>query len=140
VVAYLDSSAAVKLAHREQHSAELVEWLNAQAGLILVSSALVEVELSRALWRYDPEALPHVPAVLERLVRVEINATVRAIAAAYQQPTLRSLDAVHLATARYLASRSEGELDVFVAYDARLLAAVAADGVPVASPGIQAAE
>ena len=135
MVAYLDSSAAVKLAHREQHSAELVAWLNAQIDLVLVSSALVEVELARALWRYDPEALPHVPAVLERLVRVEINATVRAIAAAYQQPTLRSLDAIHLATARYLTSRGEGALDLFVAYDARLLATVAGDGVAVASPG-----
>lgn len=46
-------------------------------------------------------------------------------------PALRSLDAIHLASALIIRD----ELDAFVAYDARLLEAASALGLPVASPG-----
>ena len=44
--------------------------------------------------------------------------------------TLRTLDAIQLATALSLAS----VLDAFVAYDERLLAAAAHHGLPIAAP------
>lgn len=137
MVAYLDSSAAVKLAHREVHSDELAAWLNNQPDLALISSALVEVELPRALRRYDPAALPEVPHVLARLFRVEINATIRMMAGAYHHTLLRSLDAIHLATARYVSLTADTQQQqIFVAYDARLLTCASLERFEVASPGV----
>jgi uncharacterized protein len=135
VVAYLDSSAAVKLAHREACSEALIAWLNGQPELEMVSSVLVEIELHRALHRNDPAALPRVPQVLARLVRVELNGTVRAMAAGYQHPLLRSLDAIHLATAGYVQMSAAAGLGAFVAYDARLLELAAREQYLVESPG-----
>jgi predicted nucleic acid-binding protein len=67
---------------------------------------------------------------MARVYRLEIDDTVRATAAALADPQLRSLDAIHLATA--LLARSE--LEAFVTYDQRLLAAAGQLGLPTASP------
>jgi predicted nucleic acid-binding protein len=136
VVAYLDSSAAVKLAHREDHSDALAAWLNSQQNLAMVSSALVEIELPRALHRYDSAALPEVPQVLARLVRIEIHATIRTMAGTYQHALLRSLDAIHLATARYVSLTIDATPQVFIAYDARLLDLARLEHFETASPGL----
>jgi hypothetical protein len=66
---------------------------------------------------------------------LELDATVRATAAAYAEPTLRSLGAIHLATAQMLAGQSGSTFEAFVTYDKRLLAAAATIGLPTASPG-----
>jgi uncharacterized protein len=134
-VIYLDSSAVVKLIRQEKGSSELVAWLNGHRDESLVCSALVEVEVPRALRRSAPQALVGLPTVLTRLYKIEIDATIRATAAACPDPLLRTLDAIHLATAQLLAADTEGALIAFVAYDKRLLAAASAIGVPVASPG-----
>jgi predicted nucleic acid-binding protein len=132
-VIYLDSAAVVKLARVERETVELVSWLNARPDMSLVSSALVEVEVARALRRHAPAALAGMPAALTRLVRFEIDATVRATAAAFPDAHLRSLDAIHLATAMLLAG--DVDLEAFITYDKRLLAAAHATGLPVACPG-----
>jgi uncharacterized protein len=120
----------VKLVRHEPSRAALVGWLNARAGVPLVSSALVEVEVPRALRRSAPAALPAVPATLARLYRLEIDPTVRATVAGFLDPNLRSLDAIHLATAMQIGS----QLDSFVSYDSRLLGFAQLAGLPVASP------
>jgi predicted nucleic acid-binding protein len=130
-VIYLDAAALVKLAHVELESHDLVSWLNARLGMPLVSSALAEVEVPRALRRWDPQALPAVPAVLSLVTRMEMDAGIRAAAAAFAEPTVRSLDAIHLATAQRLGAM----LQTFVTYDKRLLAVADAYGLPTASPG-----
>lgn len=130
---YLDTAALVKLIRPEPETGALVEWLDEREGLLLVTSMLAEVELPRALRRTEPELLTEVPALLERLARHEIDATVRATAAAYEIPELRSLDAIHLATAQ---SALGARLTAFVTYDRRLLAAASARSLPVASPGV----
>lgn len=132
---YLDSAAVVKLVRREPASAELVEWLNKRSEEPLVSSALVEVEVPRALRRSAPQALAGVPGVLTRLYRLEIDQTVRATAAAYADPHLRSLDSVHLATAQLLAGQAGAEPLTFVTYDQRLLKAAETAGLATAAPG-----
>jgi uncharacterized protein len=134
-VIYLDSAAVVKLVRQEKHSAELVSWLNAHSDAPLVSSALVEVEVPGALRRSAPQALVGVPAAVGRLFRLEIDNTIRATAAAFAEPTLRSLDAIHLATAQVLTNESGSELLAFVTYDRRLLDSAKAAGLPTASPG-----
>ena len=131
---YLDSSAIVKLVHREAETGALVDWLSQRAEAPLVSSALAAVEVPRALRRYGPQALPGVPAVMARLYLLEIDATVRETAAALPDPALRSLDAIHLASALLLQMEGRAP-EGLVAYDERLLRSVAQAGLPVVSPG-----
>ena len=130
---YLDTSALVKLIRREPESDALADWLDARPSALWVSSTLVEVELPRALRRTDPALLADVPATVARVARYEIDEVVRAAAAAFPDPNLRSLDAIHLATARGIFG---GQLIGFVTYDLRLLAAAEASDIPSASPGL----
>ncbi|MBA2944824.1 type II toxin-antitoxin system VapC family toxin [Streptomyces himalayensis] len=132
---YLDSAAVVKLVRREHASAELNTWLNERPDEPLVASSLVEVEVPRALRRASPQALAGVPGALTRLYRLEIDQAVRATAAAYSDPHLRSLDAIHLATAQLLAGQPGAEPLTFVTYDQRLLKAAESTGLNVAAPG-----
>ncbi|GAA1149912.1 type II toxin-antitoxin system VapC family toxin [Kribbella jejuensis] len=131
---FLDSAAIVKMIRREAESAALETWLGQQTDKGLVASALVLTEVPRALRRSDPGRLAAVPTVLARLDRVPVDETVLATAAAYADPMLRTLDAIHLATAQSLVL--EGiELTALVTYDKRLLTAAAEIGLPTAAPG-----
>jgi predicted nucleic acid-binding protein len=132
-VIYLDAAAVVKLIRVESESAQLSAWLEAREEMPLISSALVEVEVPRAVRRVEPAVLPLVPAIIARLYRFDIDDTVRATAAALADGQLRSLDAIHLATA--LLARSG--LEAFVTYDQRLLAAAGQIGLPTARPSLQ---
>jgi predicted nucleic acid-binding protein len=132
-VIYLDTSALVKLIRIEAESDALGDWLDDRRESRWVTSALAEVELPRALRVACPEGLPAVPSVLLRLDRFEIDDVVRSTAAAYLDPGLRSLDAIHLATAQIAATIAP--LAALITYDARLSEAAAALGIPVAAPG-----
>ncbi|GAA4152075.1 type II toxin-antitoxin system VapC family toxin [Phytohabitans flavus] len=132
---YLDSAAVVKLVRQEECSPDLVAWLNTHDDAPLVSSALVEVEVPGAPRRSAPQALIGVPAAVGRLFRLEIDNTIRATAAAFAEPTLRSLDAIHVATAQVLTNESGTTLTAFATYDRRLLESAKAAGLPTASPG-----
>ena len=132
---YLDSAAVIKLIRSEPHSDDLFDWLDEQPDSRLVSSALVEVEVPRALRRHAPRMLAAAAPVLTRLFRYGIDDSVRATAGAFTETHLRSLDAIHLATALFLAADPEHSFRAFVTYDKRLLAAAADNGLPVASPG-----
>jgi hypothetical protein len=129
---YLDTAALVKLIRPEPETTPLADWLDQHTGLPWVSSTLIEVELPRALRRTEPDLLAEVPALIARVARYEIDETVRAIAASYPDPNLRSPDAIHLATARGIFGH---HLTAFVSYDHRLLTTAAATGLPTASPG-----
>jgi predicted nucleic acid-binding protein len=133
-VIYLDTCAAIKLVRAEPESTELLSWLNSHRGGRLISSVLLEVELERALRRNEPKALPFVPSVLRRITRLEIDPDIRRTAAAYQDPLLRSLDAIHLATAQVVAESTGADLD-FLTYDKRLIAAARDVGIHVEHPG-----
>ncbi|MGH3273234.1 MAG: type II toxin-antitoxin system VapC family toxin [Streptosporangiaceae bacterium] len=127
---YLDSAAIVKLAHAEGKSQALRDWLDERAESGWVSSALAEVESFRALARNAPAAIARLAAVLDLIDLVEIDAQVRTAAQAVQPAVVRSLDAIHLATALRLGH----QLGSFVTYDKRLASAAAAAGLPVAIP------
>jgi uncharacterized protein len=129
---YLDTSALMKLIRREPESDALADWLDGQTPVPWVSSALVEVELPRTLRRIEPSLLADVPAILARVARYEVDEVVRAAAAAHPDATLRSLDAIHLATGDAVFGT---QLTAFVTYDERLLTAAAAAGLPTAAPG-----
>ncbi len=129
---YLDTSALMKLMRREPESDALADWLDAQATAPWVSSTLIEVELPRALRRVEPSLLADVPKIVARVALYEIDEVVRAAAAAYPDATLRSLDAIHLATGDAVFGTL---LTAFVSYDERLLTAAGAAGLPTAAPG-----
>lgn len=131
---YLDTSALVKLVRVERESTELADWLDERTELRWITSTLAEVELPRALIRAGQlAALAAVPAVLARLDRFEMDSVVRATAAAFQDPSLRSLDAIHLATADVAASVAT--LAAFVTYNRRLSDAARVLNMPTVAPG-----
>lgn len=67
---------------------------------------------------------------MQGLVVIELERRIGEAAAAVDPATLRSLDAIHLATALSLGA----ELDAFVTYDARLADAARAAGITVVAP------
>lgn len=126
---YLDSSAIVKLVLTEAESDALQVRLAEHSEH--VSSALAHVEVLRALRRANkhPLALGHAERILSRMILIVIDEPLLAVAAALDPPGLRSLDAIHLATALSL----EG-LDAVVTYDRRLADAAREAGLAVTSP------
>ncbi|MDQ2844970.1 MAG: type II toxin-antitoxin system VapC family toxin [Actinomycetota bacterium] len=133
---YLDTSAAMKLVRPEQYSADLSRWFDERQPVAVLSSVLIEVELVRATRRSAPERLARVADVLRGVGVVTVSPAVIVRAAGYDNRDLRSLDAVHLATAEHLVSATHQALQAFVGYDERLLAAARAVGLPVAAPGL----
>lgn len=128
---YLDSAAIVKLVHAEPESAALRAWLDERAETRWASSVLAEVESFRALARYAPEAVSRLAPVLDQIDLIDMSARVRMLAQTVTPATVRSLDAIHLATALAVGR----DLTSFISYDKRLLEAAAAVGLPADSPG-----
>jgi uncharacterized protein len=127
-VIYLDTSALVKLVRTETETADLVAWLDDKDSL--VTSSLARVELMRAV-RADGEAEQRQAAlILVELDQIPMTFDLLDTAGTLPQP-VRSLDAIHLAS----AIRLRDALEVFVAYDKRLLAAADEAGLPTESPG-----
>ncbi len=134
---YLDSAAAVKLIHAEADSAALRDFLAERSDIEWVSSGLMEIETYRALVRKSGPAdltavINRFHALLDLIVRVEIDSGVRIHAQTVTPPTLRSLDAIHLATG--LRLRDQGRLTSFVTYDKRLAEAASTAGLNVDMP------
>ncbi|MHB1534876.1 MAG: type II toxin-antitoxin system VapC family toxin [Acidimicrobiales bacterium] len=132
---YLDTSAAMKLVRPEEHSNDLSAWLGERRQTPVLSSVLIELELVRATRRAAPERLERAAEVLRGIGIVTLSQSVLARACAYGDPTLRPLDAVHLATAEHVVALTDDPLDAFVAYDGRLLAAAQDLGLPIVAPG-----
>lgn len=130
---YLDASAIVKLATAEADTDALREHLATYDSRI--TSRLATVEVPRALARRGAESVAigaeplHV--VLASLQLVELDGVVAARAAALEPATLRSLDAIHLASALAIGD----ELAALITYDARLASAARAAGLTVLAPG-----
>ena len=135
-VIYLDTSAAMKLVRPEAQSADLSRWLRKRHGIPVVSSLLIEVELLRATRRRAPQSEARALEVLSGVGVVAVSHSVIARAAGYKNPDLRSLDAIHLATAEHVVDVSGETLEALVAYDDRLLAAAQQVGLRVVAPGM----
>lgn len=125
---YLDSSAIVKLVAREPGSPELVEAVRADQETI--SSALAWTEVVRAVRRSGRRAA-RAEAVLERIALVPMDDGILRSASRLSPTGLRTLDAIHLATALSL----QGDVAALVTYDARLAHAATAAGLEVRAPG-----
>ncbi len=125
---YLDSSAIVKLAVRENESVALRRYLRRRRPL--VASALARTEVIRALLPGGDAAVAAGRKVLARLDLIRINTGVLDEAAVLLPADLRSLDAIHLATARRLGH----DLGVIVTYDERMAEAARHLGHHVVAP------
>lgn len=134
---YLDSAAIVKLIRQEPESESLGAWLAERLQMSRVSSVLAEVEVERAIARHSPASRSYIAPIMDTIARFDIDHPVRSMAVAIVDPLLRSLDAIHLASAQILRAEFR-ETPIFVTYDKRLLAAAGAAGLPVASPGAAA--
>jgi uncharacterized protein len=129
VTVYLDSSAAAKLLIREPESAALGDYLDRldpEEGPI--SSALLETELRRLGVRFDLSQAA-ISDLLDRVALVEPNRSLFAEAGLLPGVNLRSLDALHVATALRV------DASVVVVYDHRLQQAARAVGLATTAPG-----
>jgi len=125
---YIDSSAIVKLVIAEPESKALRRYLSRRQPL--VSSALARTEVTRALLSGGPEAVARGETVLRRIQLLRLNDRVLGDAGTMQPADLRSLDAIHLASARQLGP----SVRQIVTYDERMAEAARAIGWSVASP------
>lgn len=127
---YLDSAAIVKLVHAESETQALRDWLDERADIGWVSSALAEVESFRALARHAPQAAVRLHLVLDLIDLIDLDPGTRILAQTVRPAAVRSLDAIHLATALGVGAR----LTSFVTYDKRLADAARDAGLSVDAP------
>ena len=125
---YLDSSAIVKLVVEEPESRALRRHLRRRHPL--VTSALARTEVLRALVLEGAEGLARGRAVLARLELIRVSDRVLSAAGGMLPPELRSLDAIHLASA-LLWKDAAGVEPVMATHDAALALAAQAHGFPV---------
>jgi uncharacterized protein len=127
---YADTSAVIKLLVEETHSKAFAAFYDSHGDAEWVSSALLRIELTRAVSRAIPVLLPDARDLLLAFSYVAIDDDI--VEAAMNEPDrrLRSLDAIHLATARLLGP----DIDALASYDDRLTTAAKDAGLDTISP------
>jgi predicted nucleic acid-binding protein len=129
-VFYLDTSALVKLVVEESETGALRRFIAHVDQRNIVTSALSRAELLRAARRRDAGVLQKAREVLDAVATLTITEALLESAGLMEPSSLRTLDAIHLASAVELGA----ELSGFVAYDARLLAAASRAALPTLTP------
>lgn len=127
---YLDSSALMKLVREEAETEALGDWLAGQPEVPAVTSEIGRVEVLRAARRAGAAALTEARIVIGDVELVALDRGVQDLACEIGDPPLRTLDALHLASAVVLGN----ELTALTGYDGRLIAAAQSIGLPTASP------
>ena len=126
---YLDASALVTLLAGRPYAKELRDFLGRRPVMPMATSTLGFVETVRTMDRIGdyPDLMRD---LVGRFTEILLTEEVRD-AAALLTGTLRTLDAIHVASAQALGDA----LDTLVTYDKRMLDAARAEGLPAASPG-----
>lgn len=126
-LAYVDSSALLKLLFAEDESATfeavISEWPD------LVSSTILEVEVHRAAYREDLDPAA-VDVIVDAVSLMDVDTAIRRVARRFGPATLRGMDAIHLATAASLGT----DLGVLFTYDIRMLDGALLEGLPAWAP------
>jgi uncharacterized protein len=127
---YADTSAVIKLLVEETCSKAFAAFYDSHADAEWVSSALLRIELTRAVTRAMPALLPDARDLLTAFSYAAIDADI--VEAAMDEPDrkLRSLEAIHLATARVFGP----DLDALVTYDNQLATAARDAGLMIVAP------
>jgi predicted nucleic acid-binding protein len=131
VLTYLDASAIVKLVRRAPETRALFEFLKDWPER--VTSIVSAVEVPRAVWRSSrsPRDLERTESVLARIGLVTLDVPIRERAAGLEPAQLKTLDAIHIATALELGP----DVAHIVTYDQRQAVAISGVGLTAVSPG-----
>jgi hypothetical protein len=142
-VIYFDSCALLKLIRQEAESAALGAFIDARPDTRWFTSEVARAELTRSVRRINHDdqgviidrarlqsELGYTESLCDRLDLIPVSSWVLGEAAGLEQPFLRTLDAIHVASATGLRK----SLSAFVTYDKRLAKAAEAARLPVAAP------
>ena len=113
----------------EPESADLERYLGSDAVPAVSRLAIVEVPRAARIANASQELQGEVRRLLDSCLLVDVSDGVLRRAAGLTSRAVRTLDAIHLATALYI------DADELVAYDRRLLEAAEAQGVRAVAPG-----
>lgn len=125
---YIDSSAIIKLVAQEPESTALRRFV--RRGGPLVASALVRTEVNRVLLGLGARFHHRAVEVLRRIDLVRVSDQVLDAAGLLEPAALRSLDAIHLATAGLFDETLNG----LITYDGRMAGAAQSYGWTVSRP------
>ncbi len=128
---YLDTSALGKLIVAERESAALRGWLADRRGATLITNSVGAVELHRLAARVSQQASSAAVLLLARIDLLSLTPGALAAAAHLPPPEVRTIDALHIASAAELS-----DLEALVTYDHRMHAAALGYGLSVENPGI----
>ncbi len=126
---YADSSALVKLIIEEDESEALRRAIE-EAGVGLLTSQIAEIEVARAVKVANPDQLGECERLLASCTRVRVSESIVRRATMLASAHLRTLDAIHLATAL------RADVATMLVYDERLGTAAGAAGLTVLRPGL----
>lgn len=125
---YIDTSALAKLVTGEAESDALRAFLG--DGPTLTSSSLTRIELIRHATRRSPDRLQQARELLEHVDFIGLDPSLLDHAATLEPSTLRTLDAIHVATALLI----KDDIEALVTYDRRMQEAAELHGIPFAAP------
>ncbi len=126
---YIDTSALVKLVEVEESSSALHRWIDDHRPE-LVSSDLLRTEFNRAVNRAGRVDPIYVEDALAAIDTLPASSELFDIAGEIGGPELRTLDALHLATAVELGADCTG----IITYDKRFADAATSAGLDVVAP------
>jgi predicted nucleic acid-binding protein len=124
---YADASALVKLVVEEPESPGMHQWFVESTRVMTSRVGLIETLRASARRAHDPTQREQ---VIRDIEVIELNPAISIGAASLQPVVVRTLDAIHVASALALGP----ELDAFVTYDDRMAEAARALGLPVVQP------
>ena len=125
---YIDSSAIIKLIVAEKESPDLKNYISDG----LLTSEIARVEVLRTVTMNAPDFVASAKKVLGALNTVDINASILYMAEDFgSEVSLRTLDAIHVATALSVRDVIEG----VITYDKGMSKDAKALGLSVVSPG-----
>ncbi len=124
---FVDTSALAKLVLDEPETDALQAWV---PGKDLTTSDFACMELTRVVRKNAPDRESEIEVALEGIYVAETEPEILAAAARLEPRTVKSLDAVHLASALQWGIN----LDGLVTYDRSLASAARFNGVTVVAP------
>jgi hypothetical protein len=125
----VDSSALVKLIVSEQHSKTLGSWVDSCKQDLFISE-LARTEVSRAISRVDPNLNKQLNTIINRFGVIRVSTQVLTIAETLSPTSLRTLDAIHLASCIIFGDALTG----FVTYDNAQASAALINRIAVFTP------
>ena len=127
---YADSSALLKLLIVEKESVALTDFID----FTMKSSVLTRVEVIRVLHKIAPEKIDRAQIILAGIDLTPLNPAILSMAENFAPSiTLKSLDALHIATAIFLDKSVEG----VITYDKAMIKNAKELRIKVASPGMR---